>query len=111
MTHHSFTCLSLPTCLPPSHIHCLSHFHTHTQQMIDELKLADRRYKEEMPAFARMKNKYDRMKASRDQAAKEAIEHKKRVALLESQLQECQKVLSFVIQDELLFFLYIQTDD
>ena len=79
--------------------------------MVDKLRWADRRYKEEMPAFARMKKKYGRMKASGDQAAKDVIEQKKRVALLESQLQECQKVLSFVIQDELLFFLYVQTDD
>ena len=60
--------------------------------MIDKLKLADRRYKEAMPTFARMTKKYDRMKTRGDQAAKEAIEHKQRVALLESQLQECQKV-------------------
>ena len=71
---------------------CLTHLHTYTQQMIDKLKSADRRYKEEMPKFVAMSNKYDRMKTRGDQAVQEVIEHKQRITLLESQLKECQKV-------------------
>ena len=45
-----------------------------------------------MPEFVKMKSRYDRMKTRGDQAAKEANEHEQRVALLESQLQDWQKV-------------------
>ena len=63
-----------------------------TKTMIDKLKLADRQYKELMPKFVTMKSKYDRMKTCENQAAKEVIQHKQHVALLESQLQDWQKV-------------------
>ena len=61
--------------------------------MIDNMKSRDQQYKEHMPRFVATQNKYERMKKRGEQAAKEAMEQKQRVALLESQLEECQKVL------------------
>ena len=65
--------------------------------MADDLKWVDKQYKEMRPKFVGMKEKYEQMQSSRKQAAKEVIELEEHALSVESQLQQCQKVLRFYI--------------
>ena len=92
-THAPFIHLSVScTCFPPSHIHCLTHLHIHTQQMLCELKFKDGQFKELMPKYLAMEKTGRRLQARAKRAVKEALEQKERATLLESQLEACEKV-------------------
>ena len=81
-------------CLPPSPTHSLICALTrpYSQQVIDQSKTADKLYKEMLPKYVSMKSKYDGVKRRGDQAAEKVKGQKQRVALLESELEECRKV-------------------
>ena len=72
--------------------HTFTVLRTYSQQIIDQTKTADKLYKEILPKYVGIKNKYDDVKRREDQAAEQVKGQKQRVTLLESELEECRKV-------------------